>query len=592
MTTFFTGRKGTFILALLGGIIVGIYCAPFILTWSAIGMVRFPLRLDWDIYFYLILLHLKSAVPGSLINPWYGMQVPTGVFRHENFGLALGMLGFVGSLFGENVGQSIMVWQLIWTALIFISGVWVLRSIMPTSPISLLAMGLCAILLTNMESAGPTLAAWIRLPSLGGFATLDLPYNRTLYPQTAVPLLLVFVGLQIRALGSRTWYPWLAMAAVQFVEFTIFPYATVLMAGTSGVALVSALLSREISLSLRPLAGFVLLSALTDGLFLFANTASSLSGISAIDVDLSRLPHLFGNILVVMLLCTVLVAKVGNLVSAQAKWTIVGLGLTSLALSFGDVVFSPLLLVSQHAGYYLAHTVYVLVLVFLAYVLYAVRPKLARYLFALATPILLLNGMFTAYGIFAANITFNRSQSELAQIVQSLDLTNDDLVITSAARVDDSATWMPLVTQARVLYCQIGESGLPMTEQTKVSYDRKSIYLYFLGRDAAWVDRVLSDSHDTSDHMFLAPYFWSLELVQEPNNSSTLRTIRDELVPRLEALTQGDDTVRAFLRSYRQILVINPVGRPLFDKNKIGQYIKIVREEQTGSFDLIWGQPL
>ena len=105
---------------------------------------------------------------------------------------------------------------------------------MPRPTVELVLAGVALLMLFGVDEVGRFITAWIHLSPT--WFSGGLPYIRPFTPQVILPLLLFYVGLQIRALSGKNLLVWGLMAFLQFVAFTAFPYATLIMAGTTAAA--------------------------------------------------------------------------------------------------------------------------------------------------------------------------------------------------------------------------------------------------------------------------------------------------------------------------------------------------------------------
>ncbi len=163
---------------------------------------------------------------------------------------------------------ALLVWNLFWCTLLCSIAAWFLREFLPRGSLLIVVFAIAVLMLFNFGVLQSNLAAWRFLPSLRGFESVEFPFIRPFFPQLPIPLLLLYLGLQIKALQKSSWTIWISMAVTQFVTFTIFPYAMLMMAGISAIAIGGRLLSHGIKSIGRFAIVYGTLCAVSDFLFL------------------------------------------------------------------------------------------------------------------------------------------------------------------------------------------------------------------------------------------------------------------------------------------------------------------------------------
>lgn len=585
----------------LGGFILIcalIYSIPYLATWATTGVGDLPPSFAPDLYFYLNLSTIRSGDPGMVINPWYGVEVPLKDITHFRFALAFQAFQYFGQVLGNKWPTVVFCWNIIWIVLVCLGAIWLIGMMESGTRIEVLAMGLALLLMTDLTGLKAMLCAWLSLPSLKGFEDLILPYLRLFFPQVAIPLLLGYLAVQIQVFKRGNWIWLIAMVFCQLLAFMSFPYATILMAGTTVVTAVTLSCSQKRLPNLRSLAWLGLLCAVVDGLFLSIAGYSSIGGNvgvnSILNVDGSRLHDLFGGTFVLILALAAMISLTGNKAFPELKWTIVSLGLANAFLSMTDALLTPFLQVSIHMSYFV-HTTMVLQVVYLfgqTYPLLRKRLPVTRWIVIVGIILTLLHGALVANGIHTRLLAANRMGNELANVLNAITLNKRDLVIAPATFVDDPASWVPLLTGAEVLFYRNAELVLSRSQQGEIHRYRQALYLYATGRDGNWISERLSNPEAKREQSWLALI---AEKAMFKHNGSgreeTLQRIKKGLVPlvtRLESKTDAGDKV---FQNYRRILVIDYIGNPLFVKDRLLSYLKFVGEERKGSFLLQWFTP-
>ena len=581
-------------LAALLLVILVLYLYPLAATRAHLGPSPLPPLFAPDLYCYLNLSNPQTVAPHVVANPWYGLPVPEAATGYGKFGLSFVLFGVLRRLLGGSWWAAVAIWTALWTLLICLAAVWLLRRLLPQGNGMLLGLSTALLLLADLHTLPALLAAWLHLPSLRGFEGVALPYARSFFPQVAIPLVLAYIGLQVDALQKRRWLSWLGMAAVQGLAFVLFPYAMLLMAGITGLVLLLALLARRLQPSYAQIAGFGLLCALLDAAYLFHGGAGAISaGGPLVVLDPALLLHLLlSKTLWLVLVVTALVGLL-RAERPEVKWTLVSLGGTTALLLLADGVISPALQIANH-GLYFVHTTLTLQLAYLLAMVYpALLRRIPRLRWALPVFLVLIlaDGALTAHGNYRALLPFNQVQKDKAGILVSLDLQPDDMVIADARFVDDTGCWLPLLSRARVLFCRDAEFALLRADEDRVQRLRQALYLYFAGRDPAWVDQVLSPAGDFSEQNFLSLTLERLDL-EGPQRAEALASLKALIDSRLALVEQGDPAARLMFGDFRRIVVLDRADDPLFERSRIAKYLRIEREERRGDYVLLWCKPI
>jgi hypothetical protein len=571
--------------------ILVLYLYPLLATRAHLGPSSLPPLFAPDFYFYLSASDLQTVAPHTVANPWYGVPVPEAATGYGKFGLSFVLFGGLRHLLGNSWWAAVAVWTALWTLLIYLAAVWLTRRLMPKeSGLLLLGLSTALLMLVDLHTLPALLSAWLHLPTLHGFEVLTLPYVRPFFPQVVTPLVLAYVGLQIDALGDRRWKPWLLMAGVQLLAFALFPYAMLLMAVTTGTTLLMAQLTRRLRPGYVQIAGFGVLCALLDAAYLLHGGSRAVStGGPMVALQPALLLHLaFSKTLWFVVVLTALVCLL-RAERAEVRWTLVSLGGATALLLVADGVLSPGLQVAHHTLYFV-HTVLGIQLAYLLGALYpsAVR-RVPRIRWAAGGFLIgiLLHGALAAHGNYRAFLPFNQAQKEKADILLLLNLQADDLVIADARFVDDTSCWLPLLSRARVLFCRNAEFALVPEDENRVQRLRQALYLYFAGRDPAWVDQVLSPAGDPSEQNFLSLTLERLVL-EGPQRASALASLKSLVDSRLTLVEQGDPSARLLFGSSRRILVLDRAGDPVFARSRLARYLRVEQEERRGDYVVLW----
>ncbi len=275
-------------------LVLGIYSYPALRTTRVTSSRVLPPISAPDLSLYLNISGIKTTSDGRVIDPYYGVPVSTARMGYLKFRLAFILFEYLHILLHTNLWWTLFLWNLFWWGFLCALAVWFFQQFLPDpSPVVVLA-GIAFLMFFNFGILQGELAAWAHLPSWRGFQSVELAYIRPFFPQIPVPLLLLYLGLQIRALQKKSGWLWAAMAATQFVAFMIFPYAMLMMAGITAVSFVGQLVSRREPIPWLTLAAYALVCGLADLLFFFHGSRLSRTGApgqyALIHLDLSMLP--------------------------------------------------------------------------------------------------------------------------------------------------------------------------------------------------------------------------------------------------------------------------------------------------------------
>ena len=133
------------------------------------------------------------------------------------------------------------------------------------------------------------------------------------------------------------------MATTQFVAFTIFPYAMLMMVGITAFATLGLLIAGRALVPRLTLVLYALVCGLLDLIFFLHGSQVARAGApgqySLIHLQLSVLPHRIGGMWLILAALTVAVLFVRDL-APEIRWPLAGLGLSNLFLLVGDAFFS------------------------------------------------------------------------------------------------------------------------------------------------------------------------------------------------------------------------------------------------------------
>ncbi len=575
-------------------LILGIYSYPAIKTTAATGSRILPPVSAPDLSLYLNISQIK-ATPAGALDPYYGVPVPLTRLGYLKFRLAFLLFGQLSTILHGDLWWTLFLWNLFWWGLLCILAIWFFQQFLPDRSPDLALVGLGFLMLFNFGVLQGQLGAWAHPLSLLGFQSLELPYIRSFFPQIPIPLLILYLGLQIKALQKGTWWLWTAMGLTQFLAFTIFPYAMLMMAGITAVGVFGQWIAKESRVQWRTLSMYAIACAAGDLLFFFHGSGVARTGASGqyslIHVHLAILPHRIGGMWLILAALTALVFVVRDS-TPEVRWSLAGLGLSTLFLLIGDAFFSETAIqMSVHAGYFVQVTA-ALLFIFVAsagYRYLANRTRIWRFALAAVTVLVVINGMLIAHATYRVFLPFNQEQAQLAGFLQSDALQANDLVIARSLVVDDDCAWVPLASRSHVLFCRSAQVLLSPEQNQQVQRFRQALYLYFTNRDSHWVEQVLDDpnaANELTRLMFLGQF-----ATDAAEKKKGVDSVRDELLPLLTRVEQRDPEVQSFFSQYRRIIVVDNIAHPYFAAPRLAAYLKIERQQQLGNLLILSCSP-
>ena len=574
---------------------LAIYLYPAVKTSAVTGLRALPPSTAPDLSLYLNISVMKTTAGGQLVDPYYGVTVPTARMGYSKFRLAFVLFAYLRHLLSGNLWWTQLIWNLIWWAVLCALAWWFFQEFLPEHSVEIIVLGLAILMFFNFGIARSCFAAWIHLPSLQGFREVEFPYIRPFFPQLPIPLLLLYLGVQIKALQQRSTWAWTALVSIQLVAFTIFPYDTLMMAGITAVALAGVWLERkQFPWATALLYGMA--CGVCDLLFFLHGAGVARTGSSGqytlIHIQLSTLPHRIGGMWLLLAALTASVFFIRDL-SPEVKWPLAGLGATNLLLMLGDAFFSETLLqVSVHAGYFIHFSASILLMFLVATAFRYLKRTNPRWRLVVVAMIglLVLDGALVAQGTYLTSLPQNRESAALARAMQADPPHPDDLVVARAVVVDDDCAWVPLITDSHVLFCRNAQVLLSPEQNSDIHRLRQALYLYFTGRDSDWVDHVIQDpgaQNDLLRLMFLG------QATSDPSDRAVgIKELRTDLIPRLVSVQQKDSEIRAFFSPYKRVFVVDSFAHPTFVLPRLSSFLQIEQQTRTGDLLLLRCKPL
>lgn len=565
-------------------LVLAIYSYPALRTATTTGSRVLPPSFSPDLSLYLNISTARTSNAGQVVEPYYGIDVPMARMGYLKFRTAFRLFGGLNTLLHRNLWWTMLLWNLFWWGVLCVVAVWFFREVLPENSPAMVLAGMGFLLLFNFGILLTQAQAWIHLPGLQAFEHVPLPYIRPFFPQISVPLVILYLGLQIRALQRRAWPLWTGMAAIQFLAFTTFPYAVLIMSGITAVAILGEIISGH-PLRWTVLLGYTAICALSDLAFLLHGNQISRSGGPVqeplIHLQLSVLPHRIGGMWIVLALLSVLILLARDL-TPEIRWPIFGLGISVMLILLGDVFFSETQLQMSVHGAYFVHPAAAILFTFVlsAWLKSLQNNRIWRFVLCAGIVFIFLNGILLAAETYRSSLPFNREQSELSAVLRSSSPQATDLVIARSLSVDDDCAWVPLASPSHVLYCRNAQVLLSPEQNQKSQRFRQALYLYFTNRDHQWVNDVLTNPSAIGELSRLTFLGQVTTNVQE--REKNIEAVQTELVPLLVKVEDKDPEVSSFLQRYRRMLVIDNANDPYFALPRLSEYLRIENRQRSG----------
>lgn len=576
-------RPGLALGLLLAVLTTVLYSAPSHRSGGMDGAhLDLPVSMGADLYLYLNFSALSHG-DKTIINPWYGTEMPYGEAAYTQFDLAFRGFSLLWHLLGERWVASVQIWNAFFTLLIFITAMALWAVLLPDKSIPFLALGATFLCLFDLTATREVLAAWDALPALEGFTTLNFPFFRPFFPQVVSPLLFAYLALQINALTTpQSWPPWLGMALIQWLVLATFPYLTLLLAAITSLTLLVLLAADSTRIHWPAVLSFGLMSAFLDLSFMFlkgSGTWARPGGGSPWQFSPAGFTGAVGGVTILLCLLILLIFASKRAMKLEIWSTLLGFGLATEVLLFSDLFISPLLQISVHIGYFTPATLGILV-VFLGSRLLPNDRVWAKYAMGTALCLLLTHGALVAYGKTLRTRSLDAAVVDQARLLNSVQTTEHDLVILPA-RFVDQGTWVPLVSTAEVLFVRMGEFLLRPSD-IGIHRQRQALHLYLSGWTSSHIEVMLAkpESATAAD--------WNLVMriddywLQKMDRARLNESIRTELLPFLQRFEASDGAAaEQILSQYKRILVLDAVDSPVFDVKRL-QHLLEFRDEMRG----------
>jgi hypothetical protein len=569
-------------------VILGIYSYPALRSAITTGSFRLPPVTAADQGLYLSLSQLHKTPDGAFINPYYRIPVAYPI-SYLKFRLGPMLFGLLDKLLAGRIWWAMFAWNLLLWYSLCAAAIWLFRGFLPQPKIELVLAGTTLLALFNLEAFGIAFRAWVHHSNSDLLS--GLPYIRPFTPQIAIPLLVLYLGLQIRALKQRSAATWGIMALVQFAAFAALPYATLVMAGITAVALLWYIIAGPRIWALRVALGFLIVCSVLDLAFALNRSGGFHSGFPDGTSPIRFQPFLIGEIIGKFWILTallVLATAFTRKLRPELKWPLVGLGFSVLLFKLSDAVVSErLFYISDHIGYFYNVTITVLVMFLVsAHVPAAVRPlRLVRVAAVAVLVFCVAFASLMAQANYTANLPYNLEQADLSNWFARGQVSANDLILTQfeTSRYDN-CEWIPLLTDAEVLYCRNAQVILTPDQNRDVQRLREVLYLYFDGKDHQWLE--------SSTQFARTGLYGELESFRTPEElNARIVTLRHEMRPLFDAVERQDPSITTFFRRFRRVWVIQNQHNHRYSNERLASYLNLEDPQVSGSLAITPAQP-
>lgn len=557
-----------------------LYETPYFLTLSKTGCTPLPPVFAPDQMYYLNLSNIHHATATKVVNPWYGDLVETRDVPHMMFPIAFLLFRGIRTIFSSWTIAT-LVWVGVWAGLAFAAAVFCLDSFFPGADSWLTALGGLGLLVLHLPLV--YVAEIRQLPSIAGLLQLLLPYLRFPFPQVIVPAVLVYWGLQARALKSASKLALAGMACMQFFVCAAFPYMLPLIAiGTGFTILIAQCRQGEINLRWPAITAFAVLCGVMDvGYLLLVGFFKSQGNVH---FALQFRPQLILPNLRPYVLLLVIASGLALISRASfaTRATAAALALSNAVFGFSDVFLRGDAQMVDHPHYLIGITSWLPVFVFL----WSFAEKLNKPLRIALISSLTLISAWEAFASYRYYISDNLLQAREVTEVRALALTGKDLVIAPSRFPDDISSWIPLISPAKVIYTGDGENVLSAADTQTQQAFRQALYLMMTGMDLASLTSITENDNLENQFTRLLQQGDRAE-ARSPLAEDRRRVrsrVQNRLGPKFAQLEADPASAGSLLGGFDRVIVIDSVAQPVFNQAVFSRWLTVERSyERNGT---------
>jgi len=562
-------NRSVHILALLCGIFV--YDLPSVLTLVKVGWMPIPpvLVADQDLYLNLSAVHHVSSA--EIVNPWYGTRVLTVDVPHLMFPITFVLFRMVHGLFGSWTA-AVLVWNAIWTALSFAAAAFCFKSFFPDTDKRLTCIAAFGIIV--LQSPLIYLQEAWQLVRLHPVMEFPLPYLRFAIPQVVLPCILLYWGLQAIALKTASRPVLFGMALLQFAVCAAFPYYVPIVAVGTGITLLIATHRNDCALTWPIVLGYAAVCGVLDiGYVVLAGLGKSHANVH---LSLQFRPEMIFPAVrpYLLILFVAAILALFSRASLAVRSTVAGLALASVIFGFVDVFFAPEAQMLQHPHYVIALVTWLPLIVFLWPVLEKSKSLFSRSALVCG---LLAVALWEGFSSYQVTLPTNSLQRNAIHELKQLDLTENDMVIAPSRFSDDVASWIPLMSPAKVLFAANGENILSAADTRTVQTARQSLYLMMAGMNVSTLQQSLAPN---SSEAQIRPLLQQTDQTYagsplQVDQTKLRNVLRERLVPVFSRFENDPAASADILRGDNRIYVLDSDASPFFKEAAFSKWLVV-----------------
>lgn len=552
------------------------YELPYFLTLRKTGWQPLPPVLSMDQFLYLNLSNIQHVSATEVVNPWYGDRVPVSAVGYLRFPITFLLFRFT-HVFFHSWMAAMLVWAGMWAGLTFVAGFFCLNSLFPNGDRSLIAIG--AFGLVVLQSPLTYAAEIARLPSTSGFLELWLPFIRFAFPQVIVPVVLLYWGLQARALRSGSKWNVVGMVLMQLGACVAYPYIVLVMAMGTAIAIAIAQHRRdEIALSRAAVLTFAMACGVLDiGYLVLAGLGKTNGNVQfATEFRPEMILPAFRPYVLLLVLGAVLALT--SRASLAARATVAGVALSNALFAFSAVFFPPSTMMLSHINYVLTLTTWLPLMVAGWAVLEKFDSRPLRVGLSLT---LFLIASWESFATYRVNLSVNTLHAAAVEQLEKLALTSNDLVVAPGQFSDDISSMVPLVSSARTLYTPNSENILSLDSIRSEQTSRQALYLALGGMNLSQLISITESGkidllNSLEQHGDRGYHNSPLEA----DRQHVRAVLRQRLGPLLSQLQSYPDSANSLFSGYQRVIVIDSSSAPFFQPVAFARWLDIEQAYQ------------
>jgi hypothetical protein len=195
------------------------------------------------------------------------------------------------------------------------------------------------------------------------------------------------------------------------------------------------------------------------------------------------------------------------------------------------------------------------------------------------------SGLLLAEGNYVSNLKYNSEQADLARWFARDEVLPNDLVITRFTGSSyDNCEWVPLLSDAEVMYCRNAQLTLTAQQNREIQRLREVLYLYFSGKDQHWLENATQ-----FEQYGLYGEISSFHAPAE--RSARIVALRQEMLPLFEQVEHGEPTTTEFFRRFRRVWVLQNRADQGFRDDRLSSYLEINGREEAGTLMVTMAMP-